>query len=244
MSEHGKYYEENLYPFQDGILSIVKSIDVPFYLTGGTAISRHYSPVRYSDDLDLFVNRNSEFSKWSERLYSALEMESRHEAFHLVTERVMRYEDYVQLFVERESIDYGKVLLRIDLVNDVAPHYGNTEWDEILGWVDGCRNILSNKLSALYRIEPKDVIDLWALSKIKNFNWVEILREASSKEAGLDPIVLYDLLNSFPRHELSAIRWIEPRPDEDLIIGDLHIMADDIFFGVENSLAPKGSGNS
>jgi len=108
MSEQGEYYKENLYAFQDGILSIVKGIDAPFYLTGGTAISRHYSPVRYSDDLDLFVN----------------------------------------------------------------------------------------------------------------------------------------LLKSFPRQELSAIKWIEPKPDEGFLIGDLNTMADDIFSGVENSLTAKGNGHS
>ncbi len=53
MSAYEKFYREKLYPFQDGILAIVRPTDVPFYLTGGTAISRHYNPVRYSDDLDL-----------------------------------------------------------------------------------------------------------------------------------------------------------------------------------------------
>ena len=100
MNEYEKYYEESLYPFQDGILSIVKRIDVPFYLTGGTALSRHYSPVRYSDDLDFFVNRDQEFSKWSERLYTELEIESRQGSFAVLYDRVVRYEDYVQLFVD------------------------------------------------------------------------------------------------------------------------------------------------
>lgn len=215
----------------------MKRINAPFYLTGGTALSRHYSPVRYSGDLDLFVNRDTEFSNWSERFYSELEMESRHGAFTVLTDRVMRFEDYVQLSLEQESIHHEKVVLRIDLVNDVAPHYGIIEFDEILGRVDSWRNILSNKVSALYRIEPKDVVDLWALAKIKAFNWAEIIHEASSKNAGLDPVVLYDLLRSFPAHELSAIKWIEPKPSEDLILCDLRVMAEEIFTGQENSLA-------
>ena len=76
MSEYEKYYKENLYPFQDGILAIVKRIDVPFYLTGGTALSRHYSPVRYSDDLDLFFNRDPEFSNWTEIIREACSKEA------------------------------------------------------------------------------------------------------------------------------------------------------------------------
>ena len=77
MRKYKKYYRESLYPFQDGILEIVKRIGVPFYLTGGTALSRHYTPVRYSDDLDLFVNRDPEFSNWAERLYPELEIGNR-----------------------------------------------------------------------------------------------------------------------------------------------------------------------
>lgn len=239
MSEYGKYYEESLYPFQDGILSIVKRINAPFYLTGGTAISRYYKPVRYSDDLDLFVNRDPEFSNWSERLYRELEVESRQGAFIVLTDRVIRFEDYVQVYVEQESTHHEKIVLRIDLVNDVAPHYGTIESHDILGRVDSWRNILSNKVSALYRIEPKDVVDLWALAKIGAFNWAEIIHEACSKDAGIDPIILYDLLKSFPGHELSAIKWIGPKPDKDLILGDLGVMAEDIFAGTENSLSGR-----
>ncbi|MEA2038497.1 MAG: nucleotidyl transferase AbiEii/AbiGii toxin family protein [Thermodesulfobacteriota bacterium] len=75
-----------------------------FYLTGGTALSRHYSPVRYSDDLDFFVNRDPMFSNWAERLYSELEIESRRGSFAVLFDRVVRYEDYIQLFVEQQSI--------------------------------------------------------------------------------------------------------------------------------------------
>ena len=237
MTEYEKFYRENLYPFQDGILAIARHIDVPFYLTGGTAISRHYSPVRYSDDLDLFVNRDPDFSKWIERFYAALEKESRHGSFSILTDRVLRFEDYVQIFLQQQSPGNEAVTLKMDLVNDVAPHYGDIEWDNALGRVDSWRNILSNKVSALYRVEAKDVVDLWTLARIRRFNWAEIIREASSKEAGLDPVLLYDLLKSFPREELSSIQWIKPEPDEDLIMADLKVMADEMFEGRENTLA-------
>ena len=101
--------------------------------------------------------------------------------------------------------------------------------------MDSWRNILSNKVAALYRIEPKDVVDLWSLAKLKPFNWAEIIREASSKEAGLDQLVLYDLLKSFPKKELSAIKWIASYNAEELMT-DLSIMADDLFGASDNSL--------
>ncbi len=235
MNEYGKYYTESLFPFQDGILAIARSIKAPFYLTGGTALSRHYCPVRYSDDLDLFVNRHSEFAQWVDKFYAKLEKESAKGLFSIVYDRVQRFGDYAQLFLKRIDPKYEDLILKVDLVNDVAPHYGTLEWNDKLGQVDSWRNILSNKVAALYRIEPKDVVDLWCLAKLKHFNWAEIVSEASAKEAGLDHLVLYDLLKSFPQKELSAIKWIAPYNGEGLMF-DLAIMAEELFEARDNSL--------
>ena len=60
MNLYAKYYREKLYPFQDGVLNIVKKSGTPFYLTGGAALSRGYFDHRYSYDLDLFVTQLSE----------------------------------------------------------------------------------------------------------------------------------------------------------------------------------------
>ena len=46
--EHSQYYEEKLYPIQDGVMSIVSRCNAHFYLTGGTALSRAYYNHRYS----------------------------------------------------------------------------------------------------------------------------------------------------------------------------------------------------
>ena len=37
MHESENYYEEILYPLQNGVLSTLAACEVPFYLTGGTA---------------------------------------------------------------------------------------------------------------------------------------------------------------------------------------------------------------
>ena len=47
-----QYYEENLYPLQDGVMNILAHSDTDFFLTGGTALSRAYYNHRYSEDLD------------------------------------------------------------------------------------------------------------------------------------------------------------------------------------------------
>ncbi|MBI5050865.1 MAG: nucleotidyl transferase AbiEii/AbiGii toxin family protein, partial [Nitrospirae bacterium] len=60
-----EYYSKILYPLQDKVFPAV--IDSPFYLTGGTALSRGYYNHRYSDDLDYFVNDHSDFHRISEK---------------------------------------------------------------------------------------------------------------------------------------------------------------------------------
>ena len=58
-----EYYIHKLYPLQDIAIKIMGSIDTKFYLTGGTALSRFYLNHRYSEDLDFFTNRDTDFKK-------------------------------------------------------------------------------------------------------------------------------------------------------------------------------------
>jgi len=109
------------------------------------------------------------------------------------------------------------------------------EYDETLGTIDSWRNILSNKLSSIFRYEAKDFVDIWIISKKRAFLWREIIREAKTKEAGTDPIVIYEILKSFPSDVLPAIKW-NRRVDEKAFIHDLNIIAEDIFKGNQNTL--------
>lgn len=59
--EYSTYYDTKLYPLQDEVLKKLKSLEQPFYLTGGTAVSRGYFHHRCSDDLDLFANNTDGF---------------------------------------------------------------------------------------------------------------------------------------------------------------------------------------
>ncbi len=55
--------------------------------------------------------------------------------------------------------------VKVDIVNDLASHYGDFEYHEALDKIDSWRNILSNKLSAIFRYEAKDYVDIWMISK-------------------------------------------------------------------------------
>lgn len=67
-----EYYEKQLYPLQDRVLSVIDKIPSKFYLTGGTAISRAYFHHRYSDDLDFFVNHEPDFEQQTQLVFDTL----------------------------------------------------------------------------------------------------------------------------------------------------------------------------
>jgi len=147
-----------------------------------------------------------------------------------MNERFVKSENYTQIYVQRES-----VILKIDLVNDVVFHFGEIAEDKILGKVDSWRNILSNKVTASHRMEIKDFVDIWILSKNYSFNWMEIFNEAKQKDPGVDPVSLSDLFRSFPFENLDLIKWIIS-PPTDILKKEFKLIADDILYGKNNSL--------
>jgi len=67
-------------------------VDDSFYLTGGTALGRHYLNHRYSDDLDLFVNRNTDFKKLTDVIISRIK------THYPRTDIVLSGEDFARIF--------------------------------------------------------------------------------------------------------------------------------------------------
>ncbi|SPD73148.1 conserved hypothetical protein [uncultured Desulfobacterium sp.] len=208
----------------------MQELALPFYLTGGTALSRHYFGHRYSEDLDLFVNKDQDYSSYVAKVFAALERRQDIGDFHIRYESVQKFDTFATLHLS--TLD-GQTDLKIDLVNDATPHYGGFETNPVLGRVDNWRNILSNKLGALLRFEPKDYVDLWVIAKNRSFSWKEIVEEGRAKEAGLDPVLLYDLIRSFPLDTLSTIRWAV-EVDPHVFLKDLHSLAEDMFFMRDN----------
>ena len=231
MNSLEKYYKEKLYPLQDGALKIVKDLKLPFYLTGGTALSRFYYHHRYSDDLDLFVNNDSKFTIYIRSFFDYLNNSAANINFQLNAERTNVVENFAQLFIYEDDVE-----LKIEFVNDLAIRFGNLKEDERLGKVDSVRNILSNKISALYRFEIKDYVDIWIIAKNYKFNWREIFAEAKKKEASVDPVEIVNLFKTFPFENLKAIKWALA-VDFNQIKNEFDFIARDILNGSDNSLA-------
>ncbi len=212
------------------MIKIVRDLNLPFYLTGGTALSRIYLHHRYSDDLDLFVNEDQKFKEYINTFLNYFKSPDTPKAFSLNIERLTITDNFVQTFVQNNNIE-----LKIDFVNDLPIRFGKILEDKKLGMVDSMRNILSNKLSALFRFELKDFVDVWAIAKNYDFNWRRIINEAKQKESSVDPLEILNLFKSFPFENLDSIKWIHV-VDYNLIKSDFFLIADDILKGGNNSL--------
>jgi hypothetical protein len=236
MNSFAGHYTQSLYPLQDGILQIVRNTGIPFYLTGGTALSRHYFNHRFSDGLDLFVNDDRSYDRQIDQIFQALEAHQKAGEFAIDYDRLRKEEHCTQIFLTKKTSKNNMTAeLKLDLINDLAAHYGGFEQSETLGRIDSWRNILTNKVSAIFRYEAKDFVDIWIIARRRAFHWKEIIGEAKTKEAGVDPIAVFEILKSFPTDVLSSVKWNMP-VDEQTFISDLSTIAGDIFRGSENKL--------
>lgn len=210
------YYKKKLYPLQDKVLKILDKLKSPFYLTGGTALSRCYFNHRYSDDLDLFLNDNPKFRANSEKTIKELK-----KIFKV--QIITKADKYYSLQIDKK--------LKIDLINDVASYIGKTKKTPIYSKVDNLVNIFSNKISALIsRDEPKDVVDIWIIFKNQKIDWEQIFIDTSSKAIGIFPPTVAQKLDTFPIDLIDKINWVKNnKPAKNLFKTDMQKLIRDIL---------------
>ena len=231
MTSYEEYYLKNLYPMQDGIIKIITSLNTPFYLTGGTALSRGYFNHRFSDDLDFFVNGCNNFFDIVNSIIKAIEVNKTD--FVILKESTIVSKDFYRVDLKKDDI-----ILKMDFVNDISVRYGDLKKTNNFGLIDSLENILTNKITALYRYEPKDIVDIWIISKKYDFNWEDVLSKSKNKEIGIDPVIVAEIIDLFPKEYLNYIKWID-MPNFDNLTIDLQIITNDILSGNDNSLFNK-----
>lgn len=150
--------------------------------------------------------------------------------FGLNRERIDVGENFARLSIYKNDVE-----LKIDFVNDLAVRFDSLIEDDNLGKVDSVRNILSNKISALYRFEIKDYVDIWIIAKNYKFNWRNMIKEAKQKEASVDPLEIVNLFKTFPFENLRDIKWAQT-VDFNQIKNEFDLIAQDILNGRDNSL--------
>ena len=224
MTLSSEHYAESLYPLQNGVLNIMSRSDTDFFLTGGTALSRGYYNHRYSDDLDFFLNRSQTYNEQVDKVLSMLRKGG------FVWDEIndfSRDKDFTTLMLRYQD---SKTLLRLDFVNDLVPHFGAIQETNLFCRTDSVRNILSNKLAAVYRYAAKDVVDIWAIAMRESIDWTKIIIEAKEKEAGLDIRHVCGILKGMPLEKFESIVWIE-KPDWQTFSDDIGRIVLDMLEG-------------
>ena len=201
MTSNPAFYFDVLYPFQDRVIRAINQAETEFYLTGGTAASRGYLQHRFSDDLDYFVNDDTRFGLWVERIIQALNKE-------WTCEVLMKEERFARLNLLQKDIS-----LKIEMINDVPARVGEVQSHSTLGRLDSAENILANKVTALLdREEPKDLADIWGFCCQKNLSIQAAITDAQSKAAGVFPADLGRVLCSVQEEDWESIRWVKAPP--------------------------------
>ena len=220
-----EYYSDKLYPLQDAVLTVIAACDTEFYLTGGTVLSRWYLQHRFSDDLDFFVNAAVNFPDQADRALGAIE----HAGLGMRIDK--RGEDFARIRCSAHGAE-----LRVDFVNDVPYRSGTTHSVDQFPRVDGWWNILSNKITAVGRREPKDAVDILFLCRTYEFEWEQVFHEAMQKATFIDPLDISVILSEFPKEFFSRVQWIADFSFDDGY-SDLQTIAKDILQKKTNSLA-------
>ncbi len=229
-TSYSEYYEESLYKLQNGILNTVKNLNVPFYLTGGTALSRGYYNHRYSDDLDFFVNQDTKFNFYVNSILEGLQKKG---FFWSTDIGFVKSIDFFSLVVQHPNFNNR---LKLDFVNDIAAHFGDIVKTPVYYKTDSIRNILSNKVTALFRMSAKDVVDIHEICTHENFQWDEIFSEVRQKELGIEPSETAEIISGFPKNAFDSIKWIHPMKYEQMM-KNLEVISKDMLSLSKNSLA-------
>jgi predicted nucleotidyltransferase component of viral defense system len=150
---YDRFYKDQLYPIQDKVLALIGNMPSPFYLTGGTALSRFLLHHRYSDDLDFFVNRSPRFHEDVDKVYETLI------GFFPFSKITVRQDSYVRIMITDQETS-----LKLEFVNDVGHRVGEVSRVNAGLQIDSWENILSNKVTALARLAGKDYVDVLFLA--------------------------------------------------------------------------------
>jgi len=217
-----------LYRFQDEVLAFFDSRGYPFYLGGGTALSRFYYNHRYSDDLDFFSLEGIDFIQGVQDIQKQLEDKGYCLSIYGFSQSFAR-------FSITEPDKFPEIQLKTDFIQPrESTHIGEFKSTSLFSRIDNPKNILAEKISFIHKKIPKDIADIWVICKNLSFNWDEIIAGASRKRT-TDPLFTGEILHRFPAQELSRVSWIMPVRVEDFE-RDRDIITNDIITKADNQL--------
>jgi predicted nucleotidyltransferase component of viral defense system len=181
-----------------------------FYLTGGVALSEYYLHHRLSQDLDLFTQSRAAFETSGDDLIAAA---------HEVGADVVRFhppepgDDLGRCFLKLSD----EPELKIDIVRDAPPHFGEVLLHADGVQVDSLENLSVGKLLAVFgRAYPRDFVDLYFLLK-SGVDFDQLLILAGQKDIGFSEYFLGGMMEQIVKvEERDLPKMLKPVDLEDM----------------------------
>jgi hypothetical protein len=205
-------------------MNTISKCGIRFFLTGGTALSRAYYNHRYSDDLDFFVNDDDDYLAQVKEVFFKLKEDG------FFWDPVADFVSAKAFTSFRVGWDKSTTQLKLDFVNDVASHFGEIIKTGLFDRTDSIRNMLSNKLTALFRFTGKDVADIREIALRNKVDWTQAIQDAQQKEAGIDIPIICDILQGMPQSEFETIAWTK-KPDWQEFRDDINCIIYEMMSG-------------
>ncbi|MDR2923922.1 MAG: nucleotidyl transferase AbiEii/AbiGii toxin family protein [Treponema sp.] len=210
-------------------MNTINKCGVLFFLTGGTALSRAYYNHRYSDDLDFFVNDDDDYSAQVKEVFFKLKEDG------FFWDPIVEFISNKNFTSFKVGWDKSDILLKLDFVNDVAAHFGEIVKTDLFDRTDSIRNMLSNKLTALFRFAAKDVADIREIALHEKVDWQLAINDARQKEAGLEIPIICDILQGMPQSEYETIAWTK-KPSWEEFRNDIDRIVHEMISGENNTI--------
>ncbi|MCL2722694.1 MAG: hypothetical protein FWD47_15300, partial [Treponema sp.] len=115
----------------------------------------------------------------------------------------------------------------LDFANDLEVRFGDIVKTDLYYRTDSIQNMLTNKITALFRYNAKDVVDIREIALHESIDWSQTINNARQKDAGIELTYISDILTGMPQSEFETIAWTkkptweEFRSDIDKIVFDM-----------------------
>jgi hypothetical protein len=174
--------------------------------------------------LDFFVNNDDDYAEQLKEIFLNLKEDG---FFWDVTVDFISTKAFTSFKVQWKK---SETALKLDFVNDVTTHFGEFKKTKIFDKTDSIRNMLSNKLTALFRFAAKDVADIREIAFREAVDWKQAIQDAQHKEAGIDIPTVCDILQGIPESEFETVNWIK-KPDWQVFRNDIEKIVFDMMSG-------------
>lgn len=168
-----------------------------FYLTGGGALAEYYLGHRLSQDIDLFTQDREAWQTIEDDLKAAADEVGASLEFRIAKEPNELHRAILRMPNEPD--------LKIDIVRDTPPHFGEPIMYQDGVIVDTLDNIAVGKLLALYgRGYPRDFVDLYFLLE-GGLDFEKLMNLGKEKDPGLINFYLAGMMQHVSKLEVEDL---------------------------------------